>query len=264
MQRKKGFTLIELLVVIAIIAILAAILFPVFATARARARQASCLSNVKQLGLAYLMYMDDWDGAFPLFCGPEFDNPTAPSGVSYTNWMEAVTLYVKNKQLWKCPDAGYEIDWWHNTSGWMYWMAGYAVVFSHSVNCWSTLGKTGAVPNPAGQVMICDGETSPDGCQVGLQDANGGFADFPTSSVGQGCIYCPVGYPNGGCGQVIIGDPAKYPDYPAPGWGIAARHNGGGNYCFIDGHAKWLKAKAAVSQKPDIWGHADNGAAGGV
>ena len=62
---KKGFTLIELLVVIAIIAILAAILFPVFAQAREKARQTSCLSNMKQLGTATQLYMDDYDETFP-------------------------------------------------------------------------------------------------------------------------------------------------------------------------------------------------------
>src|SRR5204863_3771255 len=65
MRRRQAFTLIELLVVIAIIAILAAILFPVFAQARERARQTGCLSNEKQLGNAFVMYMQDWDGRLP-------------------------------------------------------------------------------------------------------------------------------------------------------------------------------------------------------
>ena len=75
---RYGFTLIELLVVIAIIAILAAILFPVFAQAREKARQASCLSNCKQLGLASNMYVQDYDETFPYNLGPRF----APSTVA--------------------------------------------------------------------------------------------------------------------------------------------------------------------------------------
>ena len=93
----KGFTLIELLVVIAIIAILAAILFPVFARAREKARQASCLSNVKQLALAMLMYTQDYDEILPIAIGGRPD-------LSYW-WsiMELVEPYVKNRQIWLCP-----------------------------------------------------------------------------------------------------------------------------------------------------------------
>ncbi len=91
---RKGFTLIELLVVIAIIAILAAILFPVFARAREKARQTSCLSNVKQLGLGFMMYTQDYDEMFP--------NAIAPDG---TYWMDAIMPYVKNTQLYVCPSS---------------------------------------------------------------------------------------------------------------------------------------------------------------
>ncbi len=83
---RKGFTLIELLVVIAIIAILAAILFPVFARARAKAKQSSCLSNAKQLELGSIMYASDYDGRNPL------------SG----NWTSAILPYVKNSQIYVC------------------------------------------------------------------------------------------------------------------------------------------------------------------
>src|SRR5664279_5707854 len=87
---KKGFTLIELLVVIAIIAILAAILFPVFAQARAKARQTSCLSNNKQLGLAIFAYVQDYDETFPPSNYRSPINPTANVG-----WMYFVDPYVK-------------------------------------------------------------------------------------------------------------------------------------------------------------------------
>lgn len=90
-----GFTLIELLVVIAIIAILAAILFPVFARARAKAQQSSCLSNVKQLALATLMYTSDNDEMLPV--------NVYSSGGKSIRWAEAISPYVKNTQIFLCP-----------------------------------------------------------------------------------------------------------------------------------------------------------------
>lgn len=95
---RRGFTLIELLVVIAIIAILAAILFPVFARARAKARQASCLSNVKQLGLAGTMYVQDYDEMFPIGVGG------LTAGGPFWTAIELVEPYVRNRQLRFCPD----------------------------------------------------------------------------------------------------------------------------------------------------------------
>src|ERR1043165_5533249 len=93
--RSRGFTLIELLVVIAIIAILAAILFPVFAQARAKARQASCLSNTKQLGLALNMYVQDYDETLP---AESFDYNDDTQGICYL-----VLAYTKNMDIWTCP-----------------------------------------------------------------------------------------------------------------------------------------------------------------
>src|ERR1051326_4986661 len=90
-KRKGGFTLIELLVVIAIIAILAAILFPVFAQARAKARAISCLSNCKQSGLAYNMYVQDYE-------------ETSPKMGSGVDWWALIYPYTKNLQLYYCPD----------------------------------------------------------------------------------------------------------------------------------------------------------------
>lgn len=107
---RRGFTLIELLVVIAIIAILAAILFPVFAKAREKARQASCLSNVKQLGLAILQYVQDYDETFPITGWPNTESVTWPNGtVTFTNpWFLKVYPYTKNIQVFNCPSASYK------------------------------------------------------------------------------------------------------------------------------------------------------------
>ena len=122
---RTGFTLIELLVVIAIIAILAAILFPVFARAREKARQSSCQSNAKQLGLAFAQYWDDYDG-LAVSCAIAGTNPgTMPARFgARADWADHIYPYTRNQQLYVCPsaptivpnpsygnDGGYSYNW---------------------------------------------------------------------------------------------------------------------------------------------------------
>ena len=124
-QTKRAFTLIELLVVIAIISILASILFPVFARARENARRASCMSNMKQIGLGLMQYTQDYDERYPpgWHCGTNAsscpddsldDDPSKPSGVfvvngnssgqgHYQTWMDFIYPYVKSTQIFICP-----------------------------------------------------------------------------------------------------------------------------------------------------------------
>ncbi len=152
--RIRGFTLIELLVVIAIIAILAAILFPVFARAREKARQTSCLSNIKQLGLGMLMYVQDFDETLPAGCyiaggaagrvtdgtvmhqgwvwmrGPT-ERSRIPSGILCLHILEP---YIKNRQLWMCPSD-------IRTSG--NWS-------SYNLKHWIYMGQSGAAKKLAG------------------------------------------------------------------------------------------------------------------
>lgn len=93
-MNRRAFTLIELLVVVAIIGILAAILFPVFARAREQARKASCSVNLKQIGLAQMMYVQDYDGKFPAYGNVDSGEP---------GWAERLVPYTKSLQLFQCP-----------------------------------------------------------------------------------------------------------------------------------------------------------------
>jgi prepilin-type N-terminal cleavage/methylation domain-containing protein/prepilin-type processing-associated H-X9-DG protein len=115
--KRTGFTLIELLVVIAIIAILAAILFPVFAQAREKARQTACLSNCKQIGNAVMMYLQDYDETFPKGAGfptaavNGFGPITAPPGVTpRANWPWYFSPYIKNANIFLCPSSPAKIE----------------------------------------------------------------------------------------------------------------------------------------------------------
>jgi len=128
-RRTPGFTLIELLVVIAIIAILAAILFPVFAKAREKARQTSCLSNMKQLGLAAMSYVQDYDERFPRgrFFPPAGVTITGDDGLQYVNgcyeWYHCLDPYTKNREIFRCP-SNTDTGWNGNTHR----AKGYAII----------------------------------------------------------------------------------------------------------------------------------------
>lgn len=138
-QQATGFTLIELLVVIAIIAILAAILFPVFAQARAAARKTSCLSNVKQLGLGFQMYTQDYDETFP---GIKFGNNPGegwpwtvyPGSVDWNGVLtHGVQPYIKNLQVLQCA-SGTDTNRWSGTRGTSYCYNEYMYNFYNGFN----------------------------------------------------------------------------------------------------------------------------------
>ncbi|MFO8078880.1 MAG: DUF1559 domain-containing protein [Armatimonadota bacterium] len=140
---RRGFTLIELLVVIAIIAILAAILFPVFARAREKARQTSCLSNTKQIMLAVLQYAQDYDETYPY--ASSWGDPD-----NRVYWDDALQPYINNEQIFRCPSSPGQA----NGYGWNYQNFGYmssAGSFSYGP------GKTLAeVAEPAETIIIGD------------------------------------------------------------------------------------------------------------
>ncbi len=141
----RGFTLIELLVVIAIIAILAAILFPVFSKAREKARQASCMSNLKQIGAALTMYTEDYDGTYPRGQFWPFDS-------SYT-WIMVLEPYVKNTQVFRCPSGGNDpYGYGYNIA---YWGAGDWVDGMHGINDVRPVCESD-VPTPSETIWVVD------------------------------------------------------------------------------------------------------------
>ena len=160
---RRGFTLIELLVVIAIIAILAAILFPVFAKAREKARQSSCLSNCKQLGLAVMSYAQDYDEMLPAAYSQNVPSYTLPNGATHTGgyllWHTKLYPYMKNYQIMSCPSA----------SGGDIYTGGYSGGGSYGMNTFAQGKALGALSFPAenmfmaeatgGDVYILDGDT---------------------------------------------------------------------------------------------------------
>lgn len=163
----QAFTLIELLVVIAIIAILAAILFPVFAQAKAAAKKVSCLSNMKQLGTGIMLYVNDSDDVYPISVDQTVTMSSEP--YSYLLWSHRVYPYVKNGDIWKCPS---------NTKGTYAYAYGpganpdavaasyagaptYKMVYAANMQMlppwWDTPKSTTAISKPAEKIMI--GET---------------------------------------------------------------------------------------------------------
>ena len=155
---KQGFTLIELLVVIAIIAILAAILFPVFAQAREKARQTSCLSNNRQYATATLMYIQDYDEQFPMSANP--------NGTCVATFYWAVDPYVKNKQITQCPSEAQAMKMTdvvgapcQNTPDYTSYVVNAAVFKSGYVPPVATTALA-AINRPAETVMTYDGNVT--------------------------------------------------------------------------------------------------------
>jgi prepilin-type N-terminal cleavage/methylation domain-containing protein/prepilin-type processing-associated H-X9-DG protein len=236
----RGFTLIELLVVIAIIAILAAILFPVFAQAREKARQSSCMSNLKQLSLGILQYTPDYDDLFPAgslqFNGgwsEGFSGWQTPCAANQANtdcmvWGNSVQPYMKNRQVFECPSS---IDR-HKPYG----DSPYASSYTYNGDL--QFSTDTAVVQPSTTVLLWSG---------GMKSAWAGRSlASPVLDCGTGsqpCVYQPgTGSGNGFTDHIIVY--GGWPNYKK--W----IHGNGDNFAFVDGHVKWSPLNGGIKTDP--------------
>ncbi len=238
--QRSGFTLIELLVVIATIAILAAILFPVFARARENARRASCMSNMKQIGLGWNMYIQDYDENMVTYAYPSF-----PGGVHawQYGWQAALYPYIRSTQVFICPSA-YKISSVASNSCDPTYVSTTAFGSgSYGINYAYLARWTSAAPLPAGQ-------------DIRLIDSNIAIIEKPSETVAlteitglgsYGSTYYPSiwGSAYTSCGGSTYGDQ------------LGMWHFDGTNTLFTDGHVKWMKKTALQDYNGD--GVLDNG-----
>jgi prepilin-type N-terminal cleavage/methylation domain-containing protein/prepilin-type processing-associated H-X9-DG protein len=215
--RGSGFTLIELLVVIAIIAILAAILFPVFAQAREKARTASCSSNTRQLGLAIRMYNQDYDEHYP-FGG------WMPNSIGTNEWQNSTAPYIKNRGIFRCPSTAdldedpsnpQRRDWNRNPVTYLY------------------NNMLGRDRSPVSEARLVE----PSGCWAVID----GHSDW---GGGNGVDW--MGRPNSVWLEedTVFGDASSlvsgWLSWQGHTWGLPV-HNDGANVAYCDGHVKYIK-----------------------
>jgi prepilin-type N-terminal cleavage/methylation domain-containing protein/prepilin-type processing-associated H-X9-DG protein len=258
-MRRHGFTLIELLVVIAIIAILAAILFPVFAQAREKARQTSCLSNCKQIGLGITMYLNDWDETFPRMDDcintpipwkPDAVGCTGPYGrrINHFKWQYWVWLYIKNIDIFFCPSRSIETP--EGREAWEQHAEirdrGYALALhiTGATNTYrrtppdfrnSFLGGTMAgVQRPAETMLIMESERQALPTFLYRSDPQSPFR-----------IAYPMAHREVLEGTLTPGRDRRVNRR----W---ASHMEGFNLVYVDGHAKWMNVREFLAKSPPI------------
>jgi prepilin-type N-terminal cleavage/methylation domain-containing protein/prepilin-type processing-associated H-X9-DG protein len=240
-RSRTAFTLIELLVVIAIIAILASILFPVFGRARENARRSSCQSNMKQIGLGLMQYVQDYDEKMPFY---QY-NSTAIASQPIFTWSNAIFPYTKSYQITKCPSES---------------KPGYSQAASYNVTRWPSYGFNYNYLNPNG--CIGDGAGGLKFTTISLariqsssqmvafaenkvygSDADGYYLSPTVESPAILAASEPdeCGYSDGGWGTGSYADDGTAYAGPVTGTGdFKARHLDGGNVSFVDGHVKWF------------------------
>ena len=234
MRTPRAFTLIELLVVIAIIAILAAILFPIFAQARDKARATSCLSNGRQIGIAFLMYAQDYDEYLPLTTYP----------LPANSWTDQVQPYIKNRQIYRCPSDA--------SQNWTTPQATKASILdptppvvrraSYFLNAYmagaSAWGNLGAIDSPASVIYVAESKEGITRDHFHPFNWNGN-QETPPNPLFSGFMH------------MATFDEAKNETSEL----ALYRHQGGSNYVYLDGHAKFGRWSQVYFQRPEqgVW-----------
>jgi prepilin-type N-terminal cleavage/methylation domain-containing protein/prepilin-type processing-associated H-X9-DG protein len=227
MNKRRGFTLIELLVVIAIIAILAAILFPVFAKAREKARQITCASNLKQLGLAMVQYMQDYDEIYP----GAWQNS---SNGGRTEWEGNIYSYTKSKAVYDCPDEPTHVN---NDS---------------TTNCTNNPNTCTTTTDYGYNDIIIPADI---GVPQGGNDSTGS-PDALLTEPSNTILLAEANGSLGGQDNIYTGNLTDVNGtYYGQGWGgnstapkdATQVHTGGSNFLWYDGHVKWLRDSLDVT-----------------
>jgi len=230
-----GFTLIELLVVIAIIAILAAILFPVFAQAREAARKVSCLSNTKQIGLGLQMYATDYDDRIV----PNNNQVTGSASSTWLAWPDFLQPYVKNDQIFVCPDSvkngsaptdqlktygGRQVSYVINN----YYFSDetLGMLFEKANNNGRQPSSLASIEDVVGTVFCADGG-----------DADGNTGSSGTAQLAK-------------VSPEKLNQTASPPTFTTGQGDFIARHQAGLCATFFDGHSKWMKIEKLMTKSP--------------
>lgn len=247
----SGFTLIELLVVIAIIAILAAILFPVFAQAREKARAISCLSNQKQMGLAVMMYIQDYDETSP----PAYHNSGSASGGHNTNfyesWWSLTYSYSKSNQVERCPSNPNNNYFVSSIKD-----AALGLKASYGVNTFDFSHVKGAFSRDPGYlgpdgdtVSVTLADMAAPAQLIGIVEHTLSFAEYDVSQ-SPGVYDQPTSETPYNDVETAPGGTPTPISYIAGG-NLFAGHSGLVNIAFMDGHAKAYRPSALLPSYPD-------------